>query len=121
MPRLQQAHPVDASNFTLGTTNLRSRKATGCGPSRAVPVVERPLRRSYLLLNTEDVSGRRKAGSGSRAACSTPTFWVGRASGITSAVYTQFLPSSCPRPTRPTSTWRLRSTPPGDRSGVRPA
>ena len=49
-----------------------------------------------LLLNTEDVPGRRKAGSGSWAGLLNTHFWVDPTSGITGAVYTQFLPFVTP-------------------------
>ena len=45
-----------------------------------------------LLLNTEDVPGRRKAWSGAWAGLCNTHFWVDRASGITGAIYSQFLP-----------------------------
>lgn len=45
-----------------------------------------------LLLNTQDVPGARKAGSGAWAGLLNTHFWVDPASGITGAIYTQFLP-----------------------------
>jgi methyl acetate hydrolase len=45
-----------------------------------------------LLLNTADVPGRRAAGSGAWAGLCNTHFWVDRASGITGAIYSQFLP-----------------------------
>ena len=45
-----------------------------------------------LLLNTEDVPGRRRAGSGAWAGLLNTHFWVDRTAGITGAIYTQFLP-----------------------------
>lgn len=45
-----------------------------------------------LVLNTQNVPGMRKAGSGAWAGlCNTP-FWVDRTTGITGAIYSQFLP-----------------------------
>ncbi len=49
-----------------------------------------------LLLNTEDVPGRRRAGSGAWAGLCNTHFWVDRGSGITAAVYTQTLPFVAP-------------------------
>jgi methyl acetate hydrolase len=45
-----------------------------------------------LLLNSNDVPGRRAAGSGSWAGLCNTHFWVDRKSGITGAIYSQFLP-----------------------------
>ena len=45
-----------------------------------------------LLLNTNDVPGARKAGSGAWAGLLNTHFWVDPTSGITGAIYTQFLP-----------------------------
>jgi len=45
-----------------------------------------------LLLNTVDVPGGRRAGSGAWAGLLNTHFWVDRASGITGAIYSQFLP-----------------------------
>jgi CubicO group peptidase (beta-lactamase class C family) len=49
-----------------------------------------------LLLNTADVPGRRRAGSGAWAGLCNTHFWVDRAAGITGAVYTQSLPFVAP-------------------------
>jgi CubicO group peptidase (beta-lactamase class C family) len=49
-----------------------------------------------LLLNTEDVPGRRRAGSGAWAGLLNTHFWVDRTAGITGAIYTQFLPFVTP-------------------------
>ncbi len=45
-----------------------------------------------LLLNTEDVPGARKAGSGAWAGLFNTHYWVDPTTGITGAIYTQFLP-----------------------------
>lgn len=45
-----------------------------------------------LLLNADDVSGARRAGSDARAGLLDTRFWVDPASGITGTIYTQFLP-----------------------------
>jgi methyl acetate hydrolase len=45
-----------------------------------------------LLLNTNDVPGARKAGSGAWAGLLNTHYWVDPTSGITGAIYTQFLP-----------------------------
>jgi len=45
-----------------------------------------------LLLNTEDVPGMRRAGSGAWAGLLNTHFWVDPTAGITGAIYTQFLP-----------------------------
>jgi len=45
-----------------------------------------------LLLNTEDIEGRRRAGSGAWAGLLNTHFWVDPSAGITGAIYTQFLP-----------------------------
>jgi methyl acetate hydrolase len=45
-----------------------------------------------VLLNTKDIPGRRAAGSGSWAGLCNTHFWVDRTSGITGAIYSQFLP-----------------------------
>ena len=49
-----------------------------------------------LLLNTADVPGRRRAGSGAWAGLCTTHVWVDRTTGITAAVYTQTLPFVAP-------------------------
>jgi methyl acetate hydrolase len=49
-----------------------------------------------LLLNTADVPGRRRAGSGAWAGLCNTHFWVDRTAGITGAVYTQTLPFVTP-------------------------
>jgi CubicO group peptidase (beta-lactamase class C family) len=45
-----------------------------------------------LLLNTDDVPGARKAGSGAWAGLFNTHFWVDRATGVTGAIYSQTLP-----------------------------
>ena len=45
-----------------------------------------------LLLNTQDVPGGRRAWSGAWAGLANTHFWVDRTTGITGAIYTQFLP-----------------------------
>jgi methyl acetate hydrolase len=49
-----------------------------------------------LLLNTADVPGRRRAGSGAWAGLCNTHFWVDRTTGITAAVYAQTLPFVTP-------------------------
>jgi CubicO group peptidase (beta-lactamase class C family) len=49
-----------------------------------------------LLLNTEDLPGMRRAGSGAWAGLLNTHFWVDRTTGITGAIYTQFLPFVTP-------------------------
>ncbi len=49
-----------------------------------------------LLLNAEDVPGRRRAWSGAWAGLLNTHFWVDRTTGITGAIYTQFLPFVTP-------------------------
>ena len=49
-----------------------------------------------LLLNTADVPGARRAGSGAWAGLLNTHFWVDRTAGITGALYTQFLPFVTP-------------------------
>jgi methyl acetate hydrolase len=45
-----------------------------------------------LLLNTEDVPGRRRAGSGAWAGLCNTHFWVDRTAGICASIYSNFLP-----------------------------
>ncbi len=45
-----------------------------------------------LLLNTEDIPGRRRAWSGAWAGICNTHFWVDRTAGVTGAIYSQFLP-----------------------------
>ncbi len=45
-----------------------------------------------LLLNTADIPGMRRAGSGAWAGIFNTHFWVDPATGITGAIYTQTLP-----------------------------
>ncbi|MGB0098359.1 MAG: hypothetical protein WBP81_38195 [Solirubrobacteraceae bacterium] len=45
-----------------------------------------------LLLNTHDIPGCRRAGSGAWAGLLNTHFWVDRTTGITAAIYSQFLP-----------------------------
>lgn len=45
-----------------------------------------------LLLNTEDIPGARRAGSGSWAGLLNTHFWIDRTTGITAAIYCQTLP-----------------------------
>jgi methyl acetate hydrolase len=49
-----------------------------------------------LLLNTEDVPGARRAWSGAWAGLLNTHFWVDRTTGVTGAIYTQFLPFVTP-------------------------
>jgi CubicO group peptidase (beta-lactamase class C family) len=49
-----------------------------------------------LLLNTTDVPGRRRAWSGAWAGLLNTHFWVDRTTGITGAIYAQFLPFVTP-------------------------
>jgi methyl acetate hydrolase len=53
-----------------------------------------------LLLNTEDVPGARRAWSGAWAGLLNTHFWVDRTTGITGAIYTQFLPFVTPEAMR---------------------
>jgi methyl acetate hydrolase len=50
-----------------------------------------------LLLNTEQQPGMRAAGSGAWAGLFNTHFWVDPSSGVTGAIYTQFLPFVEPR------------------------
>jgi methyl acetate hydrolase len=45
-----------------------------------------------LLLNTEDVPGMRRAGSGAWAGLCNTHFWIDRTSGIAASIYSSFLP-----------------------------
>ncbi len=45
-----------------------------------------------LLLNTHDEPGRRRAGSGAWAGLFNSHFWVDRTTGVTGAIYSNFLP-----------------------------
>jgi CubicO group peptidase (beta-lactamase class C family) len=49
-----------------------------------------------LLLNTEDAPGMRRAGSGAWAGLLNTHFWVDRTTGVTGAIYSQFLPFVTP-------------------------
>ena len=49
-----------------------------------------------LLLNTTDLPGRRRAWSGAWAGLLNTHFWVDRTTGITGAIYSQFLPFVTP-------------------------
>jgi methyl acetate hydrolase len=49
-----------------------------------------------LLLNTEDVPGARRAWSGAWAGLMNTHFWVDRTTGVTGAIYSQFLPFVTP-------------------------
>ncbi|MGY1722147.1 serine hydrolase domain-containing protein [Blastococcus sp. SYSU DS0533] len=49
-----------------------------------------------LMLNTEDLPGRRRAGSGAWAGLCNTHFWIDRTTGVTAAVYTQTLPFVAP-------------------------
>jgi methyl acetate hydrolase len=49
-----------------------------------------------LLLNTQDVPGHRRAGSGAWAGLLNTHFWIDPAAGIAGAIYTQFLPFVTP-------------------------
>ena len=49
-----------------------------------------------LLLNTEDIPGMRRAYSGAWAGLLNTHFWVDRSTGVTGAIYTQFLPFVTP-------------------------
>ncbi len=49
-----------------------------------------------LMLNLDDVPGRRRAGSGAWAGLCNTHFWVDRSTGLTGAVYTQSLPFVVP-------------------------
>jgi methyl acetate hydrolase len=45
-----------------------------------------------LLLNTEDIPGMRRAGSGAWAGLCNTHFWVDRTSGVAASIYSNFLP-----------------------------
>jgi methyl acetate hydrolase len=49
-----------------------------------------------LLLNTEDVPGMRRAGSGTWAGLCNTHFWVDRTTGICASIYSNFLPFVTP-------------------------
>ncbi len=49
-----------------------------------------------LLLNSDDIPGRRRAGSGAWAGLCNTHFWVDRSTGLTGAIYTQTLPFVAP-------------------------
>jgi Beta-lactamase class C and other penicillin binding proteins len=49
-----------------------------------------------LLLNTQDVPGRRRAGSGAWAGLFNTHFWVDRSTGICASIYTNSLPFITP-------------------------
>ncbi len=49
-----------------------------------------------LLLNTDDIEGARRAGTGAWAGLLNTHFWVDRTAGITGAIYSQFLPFVTP-------------------------
>jgi methyl acetate hydrolase len=49
-----------------------------------------------LLINSADVAGMRRAGSGAWAGLMNTHFWVDRTAGVTGAIYTQFLPFVTP-------------------------
>ncbi len=53
-----------------------------------------------LLLNTEDVPGRRRAGSGAWAGLCNTHFWVDRTAGICASIYSNFLPFITPEALR---------------------
>lgn len=69
------AHPASSADFTAGPGHK-----WGYG----------------LLLNTEDLPGRRRAGSGAWAGLCNTHFWVDPTTGITGSIYTQFLPFVTP-------------------------
>lgn len=49
-----------------------------------------------LLLNTEDIPGHRRAGSGAWAGLCNSHFWIDRTTGIAASIYSQFLPFATP-------------------------
>jgi CubicO group peptidase (beta-lactamase class C family) len=49
-----------------------------------------------LLLNTEDIPGKRRAWSGAWAGLLNTHFWIDRTTGVAGAIYTQFLPFVTP-------------------------
>jgi methyl acetate hydrolase len=49
-----------------------------------------------LLLNTEDIPGRRRAWSGAWAGLCNTHFWVDRTTGICASIYSNFLPFVTP-------------------------
>ncbi|MEC3980265.1 serine hydrolase domain-containing protein [Amycolatopsis sp. H20-H5] len=49
-----------------------------------------------LLLNTEDVPGHRRAGSGAWAGLCNTHFWIDRTTGICASIYSNFLPFVTP-------------------------
>lgn len=50
-----------------------------------------------LLLNMEDLPGRRRAYSGAWAGLINTFFWIDRSAGVTGAIYSQFLPFVTPQ------------------------
>lgn len=49
-----------------------------------------------LLLNTQDIPGRRRAWSGAWAGLCNSHFWIDRTTGIAASIYSQFLPFVTP-------------------------
>jgi CubicO group peptidase (beta-lactamase class C family) len=49
-----------------------------------------------LLLNTEDIPGNRKAGSGTWAGLCNTHFWIDRESGLCASIYSNTLPFATP-------------------------
>ena len=49
-----------------------------------------------LLLNTDDIPGRRRAGSGAWAGLCNTHFWVDRTAGLCGSIYSNFLPFATP-------------------------
>ncbi len=82
-------------------TPSAARSVTSRSPRRSRPPIRPPptpstsdrLDLGYgLMINTQDVPGRRRAGSGAWAGLFNTHFWVDRTTGICASIYTNSLP-----------------------------
>ena len=96
--RILQASTVDAT-FTnqLGTLDFPAAMPTSDPASSCDFNVGPGFKWGYgLLLNSRDLPGRRRAGSGAWAGLCNTQFWIDRSSGICASIFSNFLPFVTP-------------------------
>jgi methyl acetate hydrolase len=96
--KILESETVDAA-FTnqIGDLDFPAEIATGDPASTHSLNLGPGFKWGYgLLLNTEDIPGKRRAWSGAWAGLLNTHFWVDRTTGVTGAIYTQFLPFVTP-------------------------
>lgn len=92
--KILESHTVDAAfSNQIGDLDFPEALATADPQSSNTLALGRGFKWGYgLLLNTHDIPGQRRAWSGAWAGLLNTHFWVDRTTGVTAAIYSQFLP-----------------------------